>query len=71
MEIKNDTIRYRGKNLSFKLFKRWVYKFFQPVIGKYRIGLGRYDWQSVVSDMARNGAIEIFINETQRENGLT
>lgn len=62
MEINwNDgTFTLYDKSYGVKSFKEWFTKNYQPLIPRYYVGNGRYDWKSIFSDCNNNGIMEIY-----------
>lgn len=65
MNIEWNTMTFTlyGKPYEVKVFKQWYRRNYQPLMHKYHVINGIYDWQSIMSDAHQNGIIEIFKTE--------
>ncbi len=64
----NEVLSIRGRNFPFASFREWFMSNYQPLLPKYHVKKGVFDWHSVLSDVQKNGIIEIFESDKIREN---
>jgi len=54
----------RGRVFQLDKFKLWFIGNYQPLLAKYHVKKGTYDWHHILSDVQNNGIIEIFERES-------
>lgn len=67
INYEKETLAIRGKTFTFKNFRGWFAKNYQPLLPKYHVKNKVFDWHAVLSDVQHNGILEIFESDLIRE----